>query len=235
MKRIFLLSLLFCLFLANSVASDTIRVACIGNSITQGSGIKNPRVDGYPAVLQRLLGDKYKVYNMGLGGRTLLNKGDRPYMKEQRYKDALALNPDIVVIKLGTNDTKTKNWVHSDEFMADMDTLITSFERLPSSPKIYLCIPVPVVETKWTINDSTMVNGVIPKIKAMAEKKQLPLIDLRTPLLDFPQYFPDKIHPNESGAIIIAREVYKALTGREETTEEEDCGCPKAEVVEEAQ
>ena len=34
--------------------------------------------------------------------RQMLNKGDHPYMKEQAYQQALAFNPNIVVIKLGT-------------------------------------------------------------------------------------------------------------------------------------
>ena len=91
---------------------DAVRVACVGNSITYGAGIKNRSHDSYPSVLGRLLGDKYWVKNFGVSARTMLNKGDRPYMKEQAYQQALAFNPNIVVIKLGTNDSKSFNWVH---------------------------------------------------------------------------------------------------------------------------
>lgn len=40
---------------------EPIRVSCIGNSITYGTGMQNPEADSYPAVLQRLLGDAYSV------------------------------------------------------------------------------------------------------------------------------------------------------------------------------
>ena len=89
---------------------DAIRVACIGNSITDGFGIDMRAKYGYPAQLQGILGDGYWVKNFGVSARTMLNKGDFPYMNEMAWKDALAFKPDIVVIKLGTNDSKPQNW-----------------------------------------------------------------------------------------------------------------------------
>jgi len=32
------------------------------------------------------------------------------FMNEKAYQDALAFNPNVVVIKLGTNDSKSFNW-----------------------------------------------------------------------------------------------------------------------------
>ena len=40
------------------VAQDKIKIACIGNSITEG-------VDNYPTPLARMLGDQYEVGNFG--------------------------------------------------------------------------------------------------------------------------------------------------------------------------
>ena len=100
LKHIFLF-LLFT-FIVFTVKADNIKIACVGNSITEGFGLENPSQESYPAVLQSLLGDDYEVENFGLSARTLLMKGDLPYMKEQRFKDALEFLPDIVTIKLGT-------------------------------------------------------------------------------------------------------------------------------------
>src|SRR3954451_2825248 len=79
-----------------------IKVACVGDSITYGSGLKDRAKESYPVVLQGLLGDKYEVRNFGVSGATLLKKGDKPYDKEKAYPQALDFRPDIVVIKLGT-------------------------------------------------------------------------------------------------------------------------------------
>lgn len=192
------------------------KVACIGNSITQGVGVKNQFQDSYPGILSQWLGKDYDVRNFGFSGRTMLMNGDRPYMKEQMYQDALAFNPDIVTIKLGTNDTKTMNWpAHGKEFEVDMRTMVKAFQALPSHPKIYLCYPVPPTKVQWTINDSTIVQEIIPAINRIAADLKLEVIDLHTPLLPYPQCFPDCVHPNEEGAQRIATVIYRKLTGTE--------------------
>ena len=79
---------LFLLFIAvQYVAAQkkVIKIACIGNSITYGVGTRNPAKDSYPAVLGQMLGDGYEVRNFGVSARTMLMKGDNPYMKEERY------------------------------------------------------------------------------------------------------------------------------------------------------
>lgn len=101
---------LFAITVFSAEKSTPIKVACVGDSITFGAGIKNREKDSYPAQLQAMLGSGFKVGNFGISARTLLKKGDRPYWKEQIYRDALAFQPDYVIIKLGTNDIKPKNW-----------------------------------------------------------------------------------------------------------------------------
>ncbi|MEE1145737.1 MAG: sialate O-acetylesterase, partial [Bacteroidaceae bacterium] len=60
-------------------AQDKIKVACVGNSITYGTGVADREVNAYPVKLQGMLGDAYEVGNFGKPGATLLNKGHRPY------------------------------------------------------------------------------------------------------------------------------------------------------------
>ncbi len=81
--------------------SSPIRVACIGNSITKGSTIPDRPRDSYPSQLQRMLGDHWIVRNFGVGGRTMLKKGDYPYWNEEAFVQAKAFNPDVVILKLG--------------------------------------------------------------------------------------------------------------------------------------
>lgn len=188
-----------------------IKVACVGNSITEGVGTKSKKTESYPAVMQRIMGEKYEVKNFGYSGRTMLNKGDRPYMKEDRFRKALAFHPDIVTIKLGTNDSKPWNWKFKDEFKTDMCAMIDSFQMLPSKPQVYLCLPVPPVYARWTITDSVVHDEVIPMILEVAKERNLPVIDLYTPLKPYPELFPDSIHPNRGGAAVIAEEVARRI------------------------
>ena len=190
---------------------DAVRVACIGNSITFGAGIKNRSRDSYPSVLARMLGDSYWVKNFGVSARTMLNKGDHPYMNELAYKNALAFNPNIVVIKLGTNDSKSFNWKYKADFTKDLQTMVDAFKALPAQPKIYLCYPSKAYQTGDNINDDIISKQIIPMIKKVAKKNNLSVIDLHAAMDGMPQLFPDKIHPNEEGAKVMAKAVYQSL------------------------
>ncbi len=191
---------------------DAVRVACIGNSITFGAGIRNRSRDSYPSVLARMLGDNYWVKNFGVSARTMLNKGDHPYMNEPAYKNALAFNPNIVVIKLGTNDSKSFNWKYKADFMKDAQTMIDAFKGLPSQPKIYLCYPSKAYLTGDGINDDIISKEIIPMIKKLAKKNDLSVIDLHTAMDGMPELFPDRIHPNEKGAQVMAKVVYQFIS-----------------------
>ncbi len=198
--------------------ADARRVACVGNSITYGHGIDMSDVQGYPAQLQRLLGAGYAVKNFGVSGRTMLNAGNRPYMKEAAWADAKAFNPDIVVIKLGTNDSKPVNWdSHGKEFRADMQQMIDELKALPSKPTIYLCTPVRAATDKKKagenqIRDSVITGEIIPIINKVAKKNKLQVIDLNPvidPTSDLMQR--DGIHPTDKGARRIAEVVAEAI------------------------
>ena len=82
MKKIILFTFIAFLY---STAYAQIKVACIGNSITAGSGIKNRDKDSYPSVLNQMLGKDYLVRNFGISGRIIINKGDNPFMKEKTF------------------------------------------------------------------------------------------------------------------------------------------------------
>ena len=211
MKKRILLAICLFAILCTATGKEPVRVACVGNSITYGYGLKNRSQESYPVVLGEMLGDGYEVRNFGISARTLLNKGDHPYMQEALFAEAREFRPDIVIIKLGTNDTKPHNWVHGAEFAHDLAAMVDSF-RTGGNPQIFLCYPAKVYNEQWSINDSTLVHCIIPLIKKVAHQKRTRLIDLHTPTDGMPENFPDRVHPNADGARILATEVYKAIT-----------------------
>lgn len=203
-----------CLLAVAGTHAQAVKVACVGNSITEGAGLDKT----YPEALQELLGDEYEVHNYGLGGRTLLQKGDNPYRNEAMYEEALDWNPDIVIIKLGTNDTKPQNWKHKRDFVKDYKALVKSFQKLPSKPQVYVCYPIPVFEDKWGINEADLKEGVLPAVQKVAHKTNARIIDLYTPFLGKASLTYDGIHPNDEGAAWLANEVYKALQSHKVAT-----------------
>ena len=199
--------------------SETIRLACVGDSITYGSDIKFRARDSYPAQLGRMLGDKWQVRNFGVGGATMLKDGDKPYGEQQAFADVLAYNPHVVIIKLGTNDTKPRNWKFKEDFVSDYCEMIDQFADLPAESRIWICNPVPAYSDRWGISESRIRDEVIPLTGKVARKRDVPVIDLYEALNGKPELFPDLIHPNAEGAYHVAREAYAALTGRQVTGE----------------
>ena len=54
---------LVCLLAAMELKAQVIKVACIGDSITEGVGVDNPGVNAYPVLLGRLLGTNSETRN----------------------------------------------------------------------------------------------------------------------------------------------------------------------------
>ena len=196
---------LFITVWAQAQIERPIKWACIGNSITQGPSATT----AYPAKLQNLLGPGYIVENDGVSGRTLLKKGDHSYWTEGKLPEVFAFKPDIISIKLGTNDSKPANWAYKDEFETDLIALIDTLAAMPSKPKIWLVIPCPAFAVPdptgpYDIRGGVIKNEIIPIIKKVAAAKGLNTIDVYTPMLAHPEMFADKVHPNTAGHDTIA-------------------------------
>ena len=210
MKKYFWIVCVVVACMVSAFTLNKIKVACIGDSITEGYGLARQSKTGYPVVLNRILGSGYSVLNSGRSATTLQKKGDFPYWICKEFSNVFAFEPDIIIMKLGTNDTKPQNW-HPDAYEQDYQALIDTLRTIPSHPAMYLCLPVPVFKTRWGINDSTVVHGVIPAIERLAVKNHLPVIDLYHPMLDQGPNFPDDIHPNESAVVNMAEIIAKNI------------------------
>lgn len=187
-------------------AADKLRVACVGDSITFGACVEEREKNCYPVVLGNLLGEGYDVRNFGVNGATLLKNGDLPYWKLGAFKDATAFNPDVVIIKLGSNDTKPQNWKHKDDFAADYKALIQHFKALPSKPKVFISLPVPALKDNFGINEKAVLEQQ-PIIRKVAEEEGVTLIDFHATINKAEQFDKDGIHPNAEGAKAIAEQV----------------------------
>ena len=193
------------------------RIACVGDSITYGATIRDKSHDSYPAQLGTMLGRKYSVKNFGASGYTLQESCDRPYTSHKRYKKSLDFKPDVVLIMLGTNDTKPYNWISTEAFQDDYRQLILSYQELPSRPDVILMTPASVFpETFNPAKPYKIRAGVAGEaakaVRELAKELGLPFIDIHEVTASHPEFFlQDGVHPNELGAKAIARTVYEAL------------------------
>ncbi len=219
-RNIFLILAIIQLTGFRGYPEEKVRIACVGNSITYGARIENREQNSYPAQLASMLGRNFDVHNFGRSGATLLYKGDLPYWSTKEYKSALAFNPDLVFIKLGTNDTKPQNRIYlDDEFIKDYKDLITSFKKLPSNPRVVLLVPVPVFSTDTTgITSTVLTKKIIPMVRQVAYETNCEIVNLYNLFIESPGMFPDKVHPNAAGAKVIARRLYEFVKMKTESS-----------------
>lgn len=208
-KSIFVLSLLLISSISFAQVAP-IKIACVGNSITEGPGRDNP--DSYPLQMQALLGDAYKVVNFGVSGRTLLRKGDYPYWNEPQFEEVKSFQPDVLVIMLGTNDSKPQNWAHAAEFRQDYLDMITEFRAsMPADGKVYVILPVPVTRVNFGITPDVMNNEQRLMLYDIIHESGADYIDLYTPFIGKDDLLPDGVHPNVEGLGIMASVIARAI------------------------
>jgi lysophospholipase L1-like esterase len=197
-----------------SSSNEATKVACIGDSITFGHGINDRETNSYPAQLGALLGDAYQVKNFGVSGSTMLKQGNKPYWKQKQFQAAQDFEPDLVVIKLGTNDMKARNWKFKADYKADYIDMIRTFQGLPSQPDVLICYPAPVFRTKGDFKDSIVREELIPLVDEVSHDAGVRVIDLYQPLAEKPELSRDGLHPNVAGATVMAETVADAITGK---------------------
>lgn len=218
---------LVAIFALVPVATTVTRISCVGDSIT--AGVCSDTTHGYPAVLQTLLGSNFSVSNFGDSGRTMLKNGlcgppadgDCAYWDTETYPLALNSTPDIVTIMFGTNDAKNFNWFgvqeKGDSFHSDYLDMISAFRSLPSKPKVFVMIPPPLYPPDPYDMNSTVINGVLPKLlPEIAAQGGAGVIDVFDALgganLTQPGITCDGCHPVDKGYIEIANLMYKTLS-----------------------
>jgi acyl-CoA thioesterase-1 len=181
-----------------------IRVACVGDSITQGSG--------YPSKLQTLLGPNYTVRNFGVSGSTVSLNSTKPYMNQAAFLKAEDFEPQIVVIMLGTNDANLQIAQNEEDFEADYSRLIASFEALDGDQAVWVVKSPPIFSTDSTYNNTYLAETILPKIDRVANQLDLPTVDMYKAFGNHSEYFMDGVHPNADGASLIAFNIYDAIT-----------------------
>ena len=166
-----------------------IAIGTIGDSITAGVHSTGGN-HTYPGQLQIMLGDKYKVTNLGACGSTMLKVSNSPYWKRPQYKALTAGKWDIIIIMLGTNDAKDpgdhgpNNWLHNcggpdhttvegctfAEDYGAMIKLVKTLGTTPAGPKIYVAIPPPLMQLDSIGANQTVINSVYPKLVPLIAK-----------------------------------------------------------------
>ena len=119
-------------------AAAPIKVACVGDSLTDGSKSSGGKKGdtAYPAWLGRILGSGYDVRNFGAAGDTLLRGTGWSYWDSAESRQSKEFAPDIVIIMLGTNDSKDAYW-NETLYRTEAKELVRVYRDLASRPVVY--------------------------------------------------------------------------------------------------
>lgn len=195
-----------------------IRIACAGDSTTYGHGISNWPRKNYPAVLQNLLGENYRVNNYGVSSFAVQQSADRSYRTLPHYRESLAYDADCVVFMMGSNDSKPENWKGAEAFKEDLLSLLDSY----ADAEIILCtLPsafFPEGRSEGTTNHDIqplIVEEIAEITRSVAAERGYTLIDIHALTAQHPEWFSrDGVHPSNEGAAAIAQEVYAVISSK---------------------
>jgi hypothetical protein len=162
--------------------------------------------DGHhvPDELGRDLGPGFDVVNFAVQGATAISSIPSSYAATPQMNAALAMNPDIVLFWFGGNDSFMATWdAHMGEFQADYTSLVRTFQALPSHPKAFLVRLWVFVNTP--AQQSVIAQQILPMIDQIAADTGSTLIDYQKAFENHPEYFPDGMHPDDTGTLAIGK------------------------------
>ncbi|MBQ5648738.1 MAG: hypothetical protein IIV03_01240, partial [Clostridia bacterium] len=207
---------------------EKLKIACIGDSITAGTGVTDKAKDSYPAQLQGILGDNYVVGNFGRGGSYVLryeseyNTGHKTnplsYKTTEEFTASIAFKPDVVIIMLGTNDMRNMT---SDgakaEFKDTLRELVETYEVLPSVKKIYLCSNIHALSSAMA---EQLSSGEMTRlVRETAKAADCGFIDVNAVTFEYMSVYmnttDDKLHPGKEGYLEIAKAMEAGIRGVE--------------------
>jgi len=140
-------------------SDEFILVGCLGDSITHQASTQT--YHAYPAHLQELLGDRYFVFNFGAAAACVQANSDKPYAATQQFADMMDVELDIVLIMLGTNDTKLQN-CGCDVFCNQYKIMLDSIKQAQPQATIMLMMPPPVFIDNVDGISKELVNTFLP-------------------------------------------------------------------------
>lgn len=195
-----------------TVGNGAIKVAAVGDSLTFGYGLETRERDAYPCILADKLGPHYQVSNFGLSGRSLQSTSDYPYLAEKNAQLSLQSEADIVIIMIGSNDSRGPYW-NRERFFEEYRKMAEQYRDMPSQPDVYLVIPPYVPTSRFGLNNQIIEEDLQVIIPQIGKELDLPVINLYPLTKGQAAYYSDGLHLTPLGNQVIAEEIYRHLMG----------------------
>lgn len=191
----------------------------IGDSFVRGTGAAD--LNGWAQRLSDSLSDFYEVYLKGHGGHTILDILDR------LERDALNYHPDLVILQVGTNDSRYRpsfdadNEVPSDEYRKGINDFITRVRECcyPHTHVVALgTTPVDEEQTRPYKEDKHYINSNLHDyddiLSDVCRERQARYVKLFEAFSEerLEDVLADGVHPNDTGHQLIHDLVLEQLS-----------------------
>jgi MYXO-CTERM domain-containing protein len=183
--------------LSGAASAAPIRVAVIGAQMVHSDKLQ--RSQEWPAMLQKLVGGGYDVENFGDCCASVSldypkQPETHPYLRPPNnaafkpgFNESVAFMPDIVIIgPWGKHDRELTDQVFGGKldpvkFAADYETMIMTYQALPSHPKLFASLPIPI---PFGMASGVVNDVILPATKmVLAKHPEIPVIDLWAPFV----------------------------------------------------
>ncbi|HVX29521.1 MAG TPA: chitobiase/beta-hexosaminidase C-terminal domain-containing protein, partial [Nitrolancea sp.] len=165
-----------------------------------------------PTWLGQDLGSGYEVTNFGVSGTTMLKASSSSYWNTSNFTASSDYLPDIVIIMLGTNDSKISNWSASGpNYPGDYTDMIHHYQGLSSHPQVFVMTSPPNFTDGTNYQPTVIANQIVPTVRSLSVATGSELIDIFTTLTGHSELFSDGTHPTTTGSQLIASIVQNVL------------------------
>lgn len=193
-----------------TLGQGAIKISAIGDSLTYGYGLENRQEQAYPSILLNLLGTHYQLSNYGMSGRSLLSTSDYPYLKEKNAQESLRAEADIVIIMIGSNDSRAAYW-NKEQFIREYRNLVKAYLKLDSQPDVFLVSPPYVPTSRFGLNNEIVKNDLPEIIASIATELNVHFVNLYPITEGHMEYYSDGLHLTPLGNRVIAQEILSAI------------------------
>ncbi|MEM8596139.1 MAG: GDSL-type esterase/lipase family protein, partial [Pseudomonadota bacterium] len=195
-------------------ATGVFNVAFFGDSITDWE-------DSFVDALVGMVGSDITLNNFAAGGAGITPASGVPLQDRDNLTELIASVPELVWIMIGGNDIL--GGATAADYETALDAFVAQLSGLENAPNIVIAaqppfFAVPLEETggtPGTVVHQTFRDEWIPAMQRVAANYGATFFDLNSQVTDYPENYPDTLHPNAAGAQslanLIAPELLSAL------------------------
>ncbi|MEO1456281.1 MAG: GDSL-type esterase/lipase family protein [Pseudomonadota bacterium] len=174
---------------------DGLNVAFLGDSITDAE-----EAESFVTYLD--LGDAVEAQNYAIAGSGITEAAGIVLPDEEAFEALLDSNAELVWIMIGGNDVDSG--ADAADYEEALGSVVEAVLEMPSSPEVVIAAQPPFFAFDEAAH-TVFREDWVPAMQRVAEETGARFVDINAAVDDYPDNYPDLIHPNAAGAESLAR------------------------------